>query len=87
LAQNAAEDFSRPRTHATAGGRFSMSVKIPEELFYDIVTLLTEPKVFNPAQKECVVSMDRRDQVLQRLLKIQRSRLFGGDGKKRRLWT
>ena len=64
-----------------------MSIKIPEELFYDIVTHLTEPKVFNPAQKECTVSMERRDQVLQRLLKIQRSRLFGGKGKNLRLWT
>ena len=64
-----------------------MSVKIPEELFYDIVTLLTEPKVFNPAEKECVVSMERRDEVLQRLLRIQRSRLFGGNKKNLRLWT
>jgi hypothetical protein len=64
-----------------------MSVKIPDKLFYDIVTLLTEPKVFNPAEKECVVSMERRDEVLHRLLKIQRSRLFGGNGKNLRLWT
>ncbi|MGD8366080.1 MAG: hypothetical protein PVG78_00445 [Desulfobacterales bacterium] len=64
-----------------------MSVKIPEKLFYDIVTLLTEPKLFNPAQKECVVSMERRDEILQRLLKIQRSQLFGGNRKHLRLWT
>lgn len=64
-----------------------MSIKIPEELFYDIVTLLTEPKVFNPAEKECVVSMERRDSVLHRLLQIQRTRLFSGKGKKLRLWT
>ena len=64
-----------------------MSVKIPDELFYDIVTLLTEPKVFNQAEKECVVSMDRRDAVLRKLLQIQRSRLFGAKTKNRRLWT
>lgn len=64
-----------------------MSVKIPDELFYEIVTLLTEPKVFNPAEKECVVSMEQRDAVLRQLLQIQRSRLFGDKRKNRRLWT
>jgi hypothetical protein len=43
--------------------------------------------VFNPAEKECVVSMERRDNVLHRLLQIQRTRLFSGKGKKLRLWT
>jgi len=64
-----------------------MSVKIPDELFYDIVTLLTEPKVFNQADRECVVSMERRDEVLQRLLRIQRSRFFSAKTKNMRLWT
>ena len=64
-----------------------MNVKIPENLFYDIVALLTEPKLLNQAENECVVNIDRRDAVLRQLLNIQRSRILGGPEKNRRLWT
>ena len=64
-----------------------MNVKIPEHLFYDIVELLTEPKLLNPADNECVVNIDRRDAVLRQLLNIQRSRILRGPEKNRRLWT
>lgn len=62
----------RKTTRRGAKGGFDISVHIPEKLFFDIVDLLREPKSLIPANRECVVGMDRRDRILDALLQIRR---------------
>lgn len=50
----------------------TISVKIPEKLFFDIVDLLREPKMLTPLAEECVLLLDDRNTVLNKLLTIRR---------------
>ncbi len=52
--------------------RYPISVKIPENLFYDIVDLLREPKSLAPLAQECTLPLDDRNTVLDQLLVIRR---------------
>ncbi len=53
-----------------------MQVPIPEKLFFDIIDLLVEPRSLRPNEGTCVLSLDARNQVLDRLLHIRHSLLF-----------
>ena len=53
-----------------------MAVQIPEQLLFDMVQLLTEPKALIPAEGTCVLSIEARDRVLNDLLQVQRNFLF-----------
>lgn len=55
----------------------TISVKIPEKLFFDIVDLLREPKSLAPRAEECVLPLDGRNAVLGRLLTIRRQLVQG----------
>ncbi|MCG6905232.1 MAG: hypothetical protein LJE63_01305 [Desulfobacteraceae bacterium] len=50
-----------------------MNVKIPEDLFFDMVDLLVAPKALLPAQGNCVLTIENRNRVLDRLLVIRRA--------------
>jgi hypothetical protein len=50
-----------------------MNVKIPEDLFFDMVDLLVAPKILLPAQGNCVLALENRNRVLDRLLAIRRA--------------
>jgi hypothetical protein len=50
-----------------------MNVKIPEDLFFDMVDLLVAPKTLLPAQGNCVLALENRNRVLDRLLAIRRA--------------
>lgn len=50
-----------------------MNVKIPEDLFFDMVDLLVAPKTLLPAQGSCVLTIENRNRVLDRLLVIRRA--------------
>lgn len=50
-----------------------MNVKIPEDLFFDMVDLLVEPKTLLPTSGDCVLAMENRNHVLNRLLDIRRA--------------
>lgn len=50
-----------------------MNVKIPEDLFFDMVDLLVAPKTLLPAQGKCVLGIENRNRVLDRLLVIRRA--------------
>ncbi len=54
-----------------------MSVKISENLFFEMVDLLMEPKSMIPAKSECILHLAKRNNVLDRLLRVQRNVLFG----------
>ena len=49
-----------------------MSVQIPENLVYEMVELLTEPKCIRPAKDECVLHLSKRNKVLDQLLVLRR---------------
>jgi hypothetical protein len=53
-----------------------MNVNIPEKLFFDVVDLLVEPQSLRPQEGTCVLSLDARNQVLERLLQIRHQFLF-----------
>ena len=55
------------RTEATTD-----QVVIPESLFFDMVDLLKAPKTLAPAEGKCVLHLDKRNDVLDRLLKLRR---------------
>ena len=50
----------------------AISVKIPDKLFFDMVDLLREPKSLTPLTEECVLQLDDRNAVLNKLLVIRR---------------
>jgi hypothetical protein len=45
-------------------------------LFFDVVDLLVEPQSLRPQEGTCVLSLDARNQVLERLLQIRHQFLF-----------
>ena len=47
-------------------------VAIPEKLFFDMVDLLKTPRSLVPAEGKCVLGLDKRNDVLDRLLKLRR---------------
>jgi hypothetical protein len=49
-----------------------MSVQISENLVYEMVELLTEPKCINPSNDECVLHLGKRNKVLDQLLILRR---------------
>jgi hypothetical protein len=53
-----------------------MDVKIPENLLYQMVELLVEPKSLKPAKDECVLHLSKRDQILNQLLVMRRKALL-----------
>jgi hypothetical protein len=54
-------------------------VNISEDLFFDMVDLLREPKLLTPRTSECVIRLDRRNNVLNRLLAVRREILEPAD--------
>ena len=57
-----------------------MSVKIPEDLLFEMVELLVEPKYLNPTEDECVLHMSKRDRILDQLLVHRRKALESKKG-------
>ena len=57
-----------------------MNVAIPEDLFFDMVDLLIAPQTLLPAQGRCVLAMENRNHVLDRLLVIRRALAHQGGG-------
>ena len=57
-----------------------MSVKIPEDLLFEMVELLVEPKYLNPTQDECVLHLAKRDRILDQLLVYRRKALESKKG-------
>lgn len=57
----------------------AIAVEISDKLFFDMVDLLREPKTLIPAENKCVIRMERRNDVLDRLLDIRRSIAEGDD--------
>jgi len=53
-----------------------MQVQIPEKLFFDMIDLLVEPRSLRPDEGTCVLSIEARNLVLDRLLQIRHSLLF-----------
>ena len=53
-----------------------MNVQIPEKLLYDMIDLLVEPQSLRPAEGTCVLDIDARNRVLDRLLTIRHRLLF-----------
>ena len=53
-----------------------MNVQIPEKLLYDMIDLLVEPQSLRPNDGTCVLSIDARNRVLDRLLAIRHRLLF-----------
>lgn len=47
-------------------------VQVPENLFYEMLELLKQPCSLNPAEGKCVLHLEKRNQVLDRLLQIRR---------------
>ena len=52
-----------------------MDVKIPEDLLYEMVELLVEPKYLKPSEDECFLHLGKRDRVLDKLLVLRRKAL------------
>ena len=50
-----------------------IAVEISDKLFFDMVDLLREPRKLIPAEDKCVIRMEKRNDVLDRLLDIRRS--------------
>ena len=57
-----------------------MNVKIPENLLYEMVELLVEPKYINPSEDECVLHLSKRDRILDQLLVLRRKALESKKG-------
>ena len=53
-----------------------MEVQIPEKLFFDMIDLLVEPQSLRPDEGICVLSLDARNRVLDRLLALRHRFLF-----------
>ena len=53
-----------------------MEIQIPEKLFFDMIDLLVEPRSLRPDEGICVLSLEARNRVLNRLLSIRHSFLF-----------
>lgn len=51
----------------------AIAVEISDKLFFDMVDLLREPKTLIPAEDKCVIRIEKRNDVLDRLLDIRRS--------------
>lgn len=49
-----------------------MSVQVPENLVYEMIELLTEPKTIKPAKDECVLHLGKRNKMLDQLLILRR---------------
>ncbi len=58
-----------------------MSVKISENLLFEMVDLLMKPKTMIPLDNECVIHMAKRDSVLKNLLRVQRGVLMTSQDK------
>ena len=57
-----------------------MDVKIPEDVLYEMVELLVEPKYLKPSENECVLHLDKRDRLLDQLLVLRRKALASKKG-------
>jgi hypothetical protein len=57
-----------------------MDVKIPEDVLYEMVELLVEPKYLDPSENECVLHLDKRDRLLDQLLVLRRKALASKKG-------
>jgi hypothetical protein len=53
-----------------------VDVQIPEKLLFDMIDLLVEPQSLRPDQGVCVLSLEARNRVLDRLLSIRHQFLF-----------
>ncbi len=58
-----------------------MEVQIPEKLFFDMIDLLVEPQSLRPDEGICVLSLEARNRVLDRLLALRHRFLFNSSAR------